>query len=123
MQRISLFFKNLRTRFQNGIKGCNGDVSIWPSVCLKTIGGRIEFRGRVTIKENSFICASHGKIVFEDYVSVNRNACIVSREQITIGSGTSIGPNVCIYDHNHRFDQFSHKKNEFLPFLSRYFQK
>lgn len=46
-------------------------------------------------------------------MSINRNACIVSRRSITIGEGTSIGPNVCIYDHNHRFDGSGHKKNEF----------
>lgn len=37
----------------------------------------------------------------------------MSRNKILIGSGSSIGPNVCIYDHNHRFDKTGHKKNEF----------
>ena len=38
-----------------------------------------------------------------DYVSINRNACIVARESITIGKNVVIAPNVCIYDHDHGF--------------------
>lgn len=32
---------------------------------------------------------------------VNRNSCIVSKESISIGEHVDIGPNVCIYDHDH----------------------
>lgn len=34
-------------------------------------------------------------------VFINRNSMIVSMEKIFIGSGVTIGPNVCIYDHDH----------------------
>lgn len=36
-----------------------------------------------------------------DNVYINRNCMIVAREDITIGSGVTIGPNCCIYDHDH----------------------
>ena len=32
---------------------------------------------------------------------INRNCMIVAHEKIEIGDGTTIGPNVCIYDHDH----------------------
>lgn len=32
---------------------------------------------------------------------INRNVCIVAKETIRIGNHVSIGPNVCIYDHDH----------------------
>ncbi len=63
--------------------------------------GGILFQSRATIKENSFICTVGGKILIGDYVSINKNATIVSRNKIVLGAGTSIGPKVCIYDHNH----------------------
>lgn len=37
-----------------------------------------------------------GKSVF-----INRNTIIAARKSITIGDGVTIGPNVCIYDHDH----------------------
>ena len=36
-------------------------------------------------------------------VFINRNCTIVSRSAISIGNGTTIGPNVCIYDHDHNY--------------------
>ena len=43
-------------------------------------------------------------------MSINKNATIVSRIKKVLGAGTSLGPNVCIYDHNHKFDENGHKK-------------
>ena len=45
-----------------------------------------------------------GSIVFGDNVSVNKGFSIVCREQINIGNNVIMGPNVCIYDHNHFFE-------------------
>jgi len=47
-------------------------------------------------------------------VSINRNTIIVSREEIFIGKGTSIGPNVCIYDHDHRYNRNGISKKDFV---------
>lgn len=43
------------------------------------------------------------KLEIGDGVSVNYNCIISSRQEIKIGSGTIIGPNTCIYDHDHAF--------------------
>lgn len=42
-----------------------------------------------------------GKIVIADRVFINQNCYIVSADEIRIGTGTSIGPNVVIVDHDH----------------------
>lgn len=69
---------------------------------------RLEENGSVFIKDNlnmeanSLICAFGGYIYIGN-VCVNHNCLIVSRKQIYVGNGITIGPNVCIYDHNHNF--------------------
>lgn len=68
---------------------------------------RIEDKGCIYIKKalnmeaNSILYAFGGKINIGS-AFVNRNCVIVSREEIYIGNGVTIGPNVCIYDHDHR---------------------
>lgn len=69
--------------------------------------------GSIRLNENAFICCSEGKVVIEDNVTINRNSIIVAKCDIHIGQGTSIGPNVCIYDHDHAFDEYGFKKTEY----------
>ena len=70
--------------------------------------------GKVLLNNNVFLCASDcGNIVIEDGVSINRNTVIVSKGSVFIGSGTSIGPNVCIYDHDHLVTKDGFLKNGF----------
>ncbi len=44
-----------------------------------------------------------GQIVFGDHVSINKGFSIVCRAQISFGDNIIIGPNVMIYDHDHKF--------------------
>ena len=75
--------------------------------------GKLEL-GKALLNDNSFICVSDsGMISIGDNVTVNRNSIIVSKKRIIIGSGTSIGPNVCIYDHDHRITAEGFIKNEY----------
>ena len=46
---------------------------------------------------------NNGKIVIGNNVSFNRNSICASHEFISIGDKSSIGPNCCIYDHDHKF--------------------
>lgn len=62
----------------------------------------IKIGDRVSIRDNCEIHADYGgKIILGNGVFANRNVSIVSHEKIVIGDGTTIGPNTCIYDHNH----------------------
>ncbi len=65
-------------------------------------GGRIRLGSRVTAEKGALLSAGNsGELCLGDKVYINRNTLIVCREKITIGSGTSIGPGVAIYDHDH----------------------
>ena len=44
MNRIRLKIKNIISRLQQGIDGCGGNVTIYPSVCLKVVGGAFYLR-------------------------------------------------------------------------------
>ncbi len=46
---------------------------------------------------------NNGELHIGKKVFINRNCNIVSLKKIQIGDGTTIGPNVCIYDHDHEF--------------------
>ena len=67
---------------------------------------RIEENGYIHIKKmlnmeaNSLVYAVGGKRHIES-AFINRNCVIVSRKEIDIGDRVTIGPNVCIYDHDH----------------------
>ena len=45
-----------------------------------------------------------GKITFGDHVSINKGFSIVCRTEISFGHNVIIGPNVMIYDHDHKFE-------------------
>lgn len=72
---------------------------------LKIIGKRafIQLGYKNNIKEGCRLDAIGGSIQLEDYVFINRNGIIVAMSDIRIGSHTSIGPNVVIYDHDHNY--------------------
>lgn len=69
---------------------------------LKTYdGGAIRVGRKAAIRKNVEIAASRGQITIGNSCFINRNCMIVAHEKIEIGDGTTIGPNACIYDHDH----------------------
>lgn len=62
--------------------------------------GVIHLKGRNVFEPNSYIHSCGGKISIEN-TFINRNCVICSMGNIKIQSGVTIGPNTCIYDHNH----------------------
>lgn len=63
-----------------------------------TIGKDVSTQRRVTFSSMG------GHITVGNNVSFNRNVIIVSHENICIGDNCILGPNVLIYDHDHKFD-------------------
>lgn len=67
---------------------------------------RMEDSGSICIKKalnmeaNSLLYAFGGNIHIGS-AFINRNCVIVSRKEICVGDRVTIGPNVCIYDHDH----------------------
>ena len=69
---------------------------------LKTYdGGSIAIGNMAAVRSNTEIAATKGHIEIGVGCFINRNCMIVSHEKIEIGDGTTIGPNVSIYDHDH----------------------
>ena len=63
--------------------------------------GKIVLEGRIHTETNTVISAKNGIIKLGNNIYLNRNSMIICREEIIIGDGCTIGPNVCIYDHDH----------------------
>lgn len=56
----------------------------------------------VTVEKNSLVKAfGGGRVELKGNNYINRNCLIVSKECISIGSGTTVGPGTVIYDHDH----------------------
>ena len=53
---------------------------------------------------NCHFCAVGGKLIIGKHVTFNRNCIVACLKKINIGNNVYIGPNVMIYDHNHKFN-------------------
>ncbi len=69
--------------------------------------GHITLGRNVKIDPQALLAANGGNLTLGDHVGVGKDNIIISQEQISIGAGTILGPNVLIYDHDHRFDPTS----------------
>lgn len=74
-------------------------------------GGKIRLVGKNTIEDNTLIQSSGGSITIKN-AFINRNCTIVSLGEILIENNVTIGPNVCIYDHDHNFKK--EKNGDFI---------
>lgn len=69
---------------------------------LKTYDkGSIKIGKKAAVRRNTEVSVTKGKIVIGNSCFINKNCMIVAHERIVIGKNTTIGPNVCIYDHDH----------------------
>lgn len=66
--------------------------------------GLAVFGDNFRTRSGSFININEGKLTVGNNVFLNRNVSINCRVQVNIGSDVMFGENVCIYDHDHRFD-------------------
>lgn len=56
----------------------------------------------VTVERGVFLAArKNAELHLGDKTYINRNTIIVAKESIKIGHNVDIGPNVCIFDHDH----------------------
>ena len=66
--------------------------------------GMISLYAPLTLSYNSHLAAAGGKIEIAGNVMINRNCVFVSHGYIRIEEHCLFGPNVQIFDHDHRFD-------------------
>ena len=64
-----------------------------------TIGNEVRIDSFSTI-----VCVDHANLTIGDRVGVGPGNRIICRKDIQIGANTIMGPNVMIYDHDHKFD-------------------
>lgn len=76
---------------------------ISPSTTIRLVGkeSKIVFGKELQIRPDVEISATNATIVLGDKCFINRFCMVVAHESIEIGDGTTIGPNTCIYDHDH----------------------
>ena len=94
------------------------DINIQGFVIKGSIGAHYKaFHGesivllpRCVVMRNTQIEADGGDIGIGEGVFINRNCNIVSKGQISIGNGVSIGPGVMIYDHDHVIPGLNNEK-------------
>lgn len=57
------------------------------------------------LSENALVQVNpEAQVKIGTHVFMNANARIVAAESVEIGDGVMLGPNVCVYDHDHVFD-------------------
>ncbi len=97
----------------NKIK-CSFIQILSPSAKLRAFkNGTIEIKKTALVEDNVLLESIGGNIqVYGGFI--NRNTTIVSMESITIESKVTIGPNVCIYDHDHNMNNTDGKQ----PYIS-----
>ena len=79
---------------------------IAPTAMIRVgVNGIIELGKKCMFDNGTLIRSSGGKVCIGNKVYINRNCNIVSKELIVIGDFVTIGPNVCIYDHDHTFGE------------------
>lgn len=81
-----------------GFLNLNGDTKL----SIKS-GGHISLGKGVLTYHNVHFSAVGGNLVIGDRVSFNRNCIVICRDSIKIGERCIFGPNVCIYDHDHKY--------------------
>lgn len=80
--------------------------NIHPGTRIICDNGKIRIGKFCHTEKNTTINANGGKINIGDRVFVNTNSNIVSHQSIVIENNVTIGPNVCIYDHDHDIYNF-----------------
>ena len=68
------------------------------------------FRARRNVELN----ARSGQLIVGNQVFMNTGCIITAREQITIGNGTIFGPNVMVYDHDHKIENGRVQDNQYM---------
>ncbi len=104
--KLNVFFSlfkyfGLKLRYGSRVKIKKRFKGVGANICLTSKRGRIQINSHFKAMRNSTIHSDGGLIEIGENVFINSNSMIVSRERIKIGNNVSIGPNVCIYDHNH----------------------
>lgn len=69
-------------------------------------GATVSIASHMRTENGTYVAVrSTGNLVIGKNVFMNRNCILVCREKIQIADNVTIGPNCCIYDHDHDLNQ------------------
>lgn len=80
----------------------------------KNKGATLQIGNGFRARRNVELNARSGKLTVGNNVFLNSGCIITAREEITIGDNTIFGPNVIVYDHDHKRDGHIVLDNEFV---------
>ena len=104
----------LKIRYGSRVEICRPlTLSLGAKCKVKGKNGKLIFEGNANSYGNIALSAINGKLTVGASTFFNRNCIIVCRESITIGKQCSFGPNVCVYDHDHVFDEDGVRAEEY----------
>ncbi len=97
------FYKTFIYRVISNNFSIAGVVLFSKNVCFDfSRKSNVYIGNKVSVESGTMIAARENSSLYVgDSVYVNRNCVIVAREQIILENGVTIGPNCCIYDHDH----------------------
>ena len=104
--KIAILYSFIRLRVKK-LMGVDIHVRRWASLSPKAIvevdkGGALFAESGLQMRDGSVLTVRQGAhLIIGKSVFINRNTIIAARKSITIGNCVTIGPNVCIYDHDH----------------------
>ena len=75
--------------------------------------GKLEIGNKVATQRRVVLSVVGGEMTIGNNTSFNRNDILICHAKINIGKNCSFGPNVCIYDHDHRYDRNGHEKTKY----------
>lgn len=107
---LKLFYP--KAFFASFMQDISCSTKIVPQGCIR-LGKRIHTKKNVV-----FEAAGSAGLEIGDDCFFNNNCMVVAKEKITIGKSCSCGPNVLIYDHDHKIDQgFIHEEYTSAPVI------
>lgn len=73
---------------------------------INLISGEINIKKSISMGKGSRLGVNKGgKLEIGSGCSINSNSLIICLGEIKIGDNVSFGPNVCVYDHDHAFNE------------------
>lgn len=98
LYRLKYCFNDRITIGSSARIGKNSEISLHPG-CICSIGSGLTLGRNVTVA-----VLSNGKLFIGGGVGISNCNQIVCHGKLCIGDDTIFGPNVMVYDHNHKYD-------------------